>query len=270
MKNEVVILTGPSGSGKDTIMQWAHEGNKDIYIAEGGTTRSPRKYLSQEKVNELLDKYIELDEYTITEIFNHLPDMYKISTWDKDMVIEHFTKHKNDLIYIRNITDFSKQCELIHADFVLNAMIKINQETDYMYWVTTDDTDFEEIKQKAFINIVHGNKYITTFSCIINMAKKGICLLNIIPSVWEKHVKRLKELDPELTFKFVYFDLDEPTRRERMLKGRGDNLAFIEDRLAYDKTMWNDAAKNNQFHPFVIDTKLSRETVLEKFLKCIL
>ena len=72
MKNfkNLIILTGPSGVGKGTIIKEILNQDKKIWLSVSATTRSPRKgerdgenyyFLSQEKFKEMIDRKLFLE-----------------------------------------------------------------------------------------------------------------------------------------------------------------------------------------------------------------
>ncbi len=72
MKNlkKLIILTGPSGVGKGTVVKEILDKDKNICLSVSATTRSPRKgeqegenyyFLSVEKFTEMINKILFLE-----------------------------------------------------------------------------------------------------------------------------------------------------------------------------------------------------------------
>tara|TARA_Y100000816_G_C25870401_1_gene454311 strand:+ start:152 stop:706 length:555 start_codon:yes stop_codon:yes gene_type:complete len=67
---KLIILTGPSGVGKGTVVKEILKKNKNIWLSISATTRNPRKgekdgenyyFLSQEKFKEMIDRKLFLE-----------------------------------------------------------------------------------------------------------------------------------------------------------------------------------------------------------------
>ena len=72
MKNskKLIILTGPSGVGKGTVVKEILDRKKDVWLSISATTRNPRKgekdcenyyFLSEEKFKEMIEKKLFLE-----------------------------------------------------------------------------------------------------------------------------------------------------------------------------------------------------------------
>ena len=72
MKNlkKLIILTGPSGVGKGTVVKEILNKEKDIWLSISATTRNPRRgekegenyfFLSKERFKEMIDKKLFLE-----------------------------------------------------------------------------------------------------------------------------------------------------------------------------------------------------------------
>mgnify|MGYP001396659902 CR=1 FL=1 len=68
--NKLIILTGPSGVGKGTVIKEILDKEKNIWLSISATTRNPRKgeqegenyfFLSEEKFKEMIDKKLFLE-----------------------------------------------------------------------------------------------------------------------------------------------------------------------------------------------------------------
>lgn len=248
MLDTVLVLTGPSGVGKDSLVQILNK-EKDLALkfqaTKYNTTRTPRKFTSYSKLNKLFLQYLKKDNLDWKKLQAEKPALY-FSYIDENVLEDFFNEIKaENYTSLQDYLDrnygklsYEAQLENLHDEILWNALLPINGENNYSQWLNAFDADFIKQHNLALCDTeLHGNYYAQTWVDVVNVAKNKVCLVNATPDTWKDLDKKLKELNLNVVYLWITGEKEE--LRARMLK-RGDSIEKINERLKNDDKIWNE------------------------------
>ena len=179
-KGSLIVISGPSGAGKDTVVNKLKEINNNIWVSKSCTSRLPRKneeegkdyfFLTKEKFMEKINKgeFLEYAIYNdnyygtpidkITEKLNNVIDVILVIEVQGALYVK---QHIKDAIFIfimppsmeelknRLIKRNTDSKEKILERFKI-AYNEINEMTKYNYVVVNDEIDTSANKVNSII-----------------------------------------------------------------------------------------------------------------------
>lgn len=140
MKTKVIVLLGPSGSGKDTILKLALDNIPEVSGVVGYTTRPPRDYEIEGK-----DYYfIDYETYTYKLLSGELLEGVVYNGWGYGTDTNCYSKNK---INIATLPPARINLLIENSDFeVYPILIETSDKTRLIRQLTREDNpDIEEI-----------------------------------------------------------------------------------------------------------------------------
>lgn len=279
-KHKILVLTGPSGSGKDTLIANIVKNNTNYqypYLPVGyGTTRMPRSLIS---LNDLKDKLNEIKNWTYEDI-TKAKQTINPTFLSYHLSLNEFTKNVNELIMqLQNATSIDEYLKSfnakdehdlylkIHNDDTLRAIIHLNTENPYINWLDIQDVINEVRIADDLASIkIKDDYYVQSILDVNNRNKNNIVIINATPNTWAriKGILEYYELEPI----FMWIDANETQTKNRMLN-RKDSLENIEFRIKNDKLIWNQGMLDKvvkEFNCIVIDGNGNENATYTNFL----
>lgn len=290
LKKQAIVITGPSGVGKDTIVQALADVSQPQYqhLAEivkkanlgyfaptqYNTTREPRVFTDYATLNQqFLDLVHNFSVENYKKRLNPAHRLYWATDKDITKLYKWMMMHPTtDLAtYLNSIYSglkYKQQLEHLHEDDeFLNDYLHLNGENTYANWIHERDKKYVLGNRLALCDAeIGGNYYVQTLMDVKNVVKKGVCLINATPDSWLEIAEKLRAAKIPVTF--VYLDCPDNLLAEHMRK-RGDTDEMIQKRLANDKKIWNDEIKQEiaPLQPLYLLADGTIEQLLDLFLK---
>lgn len=274
----VLIITGPSGSGKDTFVNDLRKIDPAYIPAFYNTSRFPRSTID---TNTLMQKLITIRD--MKNNFNFMNELQKTIPVIFNSYYFHPTKFYNEFIdvqkelkkwellnnlYPENSNSYLFLLEFCYNNDLLRSFIHLNTENEYINWIHKNDEErIKKDKDDLCATVINNFYYAQCISDVQQKLKsqKNV-IVNATPDTWDEINEKLNKLN--IKHSFLWIKADEEIRKDRMMV-RDKEEDKVLKRLKFDKTIWNKEREEyvlNKFDCKFLDGNKNPNDTLNEFL----